>query len=550
MKSQSHNVNDLFEPDGFHIGRVMALQPHLQPLELSQDVMGTEDPRIIGYLTNVLRVWSQSRHDLPHTFADELEITGIVRQPLALIVAEVQHVHRKVAAVDEPYAGGRINDSAWSTNDRFEMQPVDPTVFPSSEQNESLDLAGRESVSTCSECGGAGQSICTRCGGLGTLNCETCGGTRRRMCPRCGGGGTHMGVSGRYINCQLCRGRSTIQCDECNKGQVPCSQCIGGQITCGRCEGHGQQKRRWVLQSRISTLQHRRVNLREPWPLEVGTLHSDMEEVASREWPWPTESPPTAPFNGELPSDITVAAEDAIGSSLGQEPVVDRKGHRITGLRVRVLGTYVYCVDFAFRDRNERAYICGSTNRVFTQRKRIAEPSFFGKVKKLGLRLYDKAFVTGGVEIDRGYLTAVREARAHIADPKCVVPAVAQLLKVAAVVTDSGYQLDIPLSEPTGNMTHVSLLIDLEVDPEKRPIIYTHFVLGAAHRDRFPQVLVLNATLSVGRIAVVDVPGTGRQVFEYIDCRLYELARAQHLATIMRAVSSEIARLITQRALH
>src|SRR4051812_5322834 len=102
MRSPTQNARSLFEPDGFHIGRVMALQPRLEPGDLCDDVMSTEDPRVIGSLTNVLRVWAQSRHDLPNTFAEEVQISSVHRQPLAVVIAETQHVHRKIASVQEP----------------------------------------------------------------------------------------------------------------------------------------------------------------------------------------------------------------------------------------------------------------------------------------------------------------------------------------------------------------------------------------------------------------------------------------------------------------
>src|SRR5262245_8085680 len=116
-------MEDVYEPDGFHVGRVKALQPHLQATDLCEDAMSTEDPRIVGYVTNVLRLWAQSRNDLPHTFAEELEVTGVIRQPLAMILAEVQHVHRTVTDIEEPHEGGKVDASPWRTSDRFKLQP-------------------------------------------------------------------------------------------------------------------------------------------------------------------------------------------------------------------------------------------------------------------------------------------------------------------------------------------------------------------------------------------------------------------------------------------
>lgn len=547
MKSSAINLKESFEPDGFHVGRVKALQPHLQPSELCEDVMATEDPRVTGYLTNVLRLWSQSRHDLPHTFAEELQVTRVVRQPLAIIVAQVQHIHRSISPIEEPYAGGQVDASQWRTRDRFQMQPVTPAVFPAQEQIERFDLPGREKVESCGNCMGARQSTCLGCGGLGTVNCDVCGGTQRRICPRCEGGGTHLGTSGRYIQCQVCRTRGTVKCDSCSKGQVRCADCVGGQVTCQRCAGYGQTKQRWVLTTRISTLETRRLYVREPWPLELSTIHGDLDEAARREWEWPMENPPTAGFDGELPDELQRVSNDAIEAALREHPVLDPDGHRITGLRATVLGTYVYEVDFTFRERPEKAYVCGSTNRVFTRREAIRAPTLFNKIAKLSLRLYDKAFVTGGIEFDHGYLTAVREGRAHLADSKCLIPAVTQLIKVRADVTDSGYLLDIPAPQSTGATSSVRFHVDFDVDASNRSVVSIHHTLGNAKRERFPQALESNRSLAFGRIALVDTPGTGQELFEYIDCRLYESAKPQQLAMILKAMTAEVTMQLTKQ---
>lgn len=321
-------------------------------------------------------------------------------------------------------------------------------------------------------------------------------------------------------------------------------------MTCQRCAGHGQTKQRWVLTSRVSTLESRHVNLREPWPLELDAIYGDLEEIARREWEWPLDNPPTAIFAGELPETLRQVSDHVLETALLERPVFDADEHRVTGLRATVLGAYVYEVDFTFRDRPERAYISGSTNRVFTRRESIRAPSFLGKIKKLGMQLYDKAFVTGGIEFDRGFLTAVRNGRAHLADSKCVIPAVAQLLMVSADLTDSGYQLDIPTPEFTGVMSSIRILVDFDVDPANRSIIFIHHTLGNANRERLPQALESNRSLTFGRIALVDVPGTGRQLFEYIDCRLYESATPQHLAVILKGMVLEVASQLTKLLLH
>jgi hypothetical protein len=297
----------------------------------------------------------------------------------------------------------------------------------------------------------------------------------------------------------------------------------------------------------VSTLETRRINIREPWPLDLSTVHGDLEETTRGEWEWPMENPPTGAFDGKLPDELQRVSLETIEAALRERPVLDPDEHRITGLRASILGTYVYEVDFTFRERPERAYVCGSTNRVFTRREAIRAPTFFNKIAKLGLRLYDKAFVTGGIEFDQGYLAAVREGRAHLADSKCLIPAVAQILKVIPVVTDSGYQLDLPALEAMGNP--VRLLVDFDVDAGNRSIIFIHHTLGSANRERLPEALESNCSLAFGRIALVDVPGTGRQLFEYIDCRLYESARPQHIATILQAMAAEVTGTLTKQLL-
>jgi hypothetical protein len=71
--------------------------------------------------------------------------------------------------------------------------------------------------------------LCRRCGGDGRLACAACGGAARVTCAACEGAGKVHGVTAngarRLLNCKTCKGKSTVSCDGCARGQIDCPSC-------------------------------------------------------------------------------------------------------------------------------------------------------------------------------------------------------------------------------------------------------------------------------------------------------------------------------------
>jgi hypothetical protein len=72
-------------------------------------------------------------------------------------------------------------------------------------------------------------SLCQRCGGDGRIECTSCGGAGRVSCASCEGEGKVYGFAKngarRLLNCKDCKGKATLLCGGCSKGQVECVSC-------------------------------------------------------------------------------------------------------------------------------------------------------------------------------------------------------------------------------------------------------------------------------------------------------------------------------------
>lgn len=82
-----------------------------------------------------------------------------------------------------------------------------------------VDLRSRSScLSLCNACGGDGRCECTSCGGAGRVTCRECNGDGKVY-------GFAKNGSRRLLNCKTCKGKSTLLCNACTKGQVACGAC-------------------------------------------------------------------------------------------------------------------------------------------------------------------------------------------------------------------------------------------------------------------------------------------------------------------------------------
>lgn len=95
--------------------------------------------------------------------------------------------------------------------------PVSPEQFDP--WNPPADLRSRSYyVASCWTCGGDGKVSCVACAGAGRQTCRACDGACKTY------GYTSNGQR-RLLNCKECRGKGSVVCDGCRRGNVECSTC-------------------------------------------------------------------------------------------------------------------------------------------------------------------------------------------------------------------------------------------------------------------------------------------------------------------------------------
>ena len=118
------------DSDGIHTPRVASLQPPMLPSDLAGPATAYSDPAANNDMLSILRLWGAERPGLPNDFCDEVAITSIVRQPAALLCAELERIHRALRAVDVPFDGGILNKERWPTQDLFTLTADSHTFVP------------------------------------------------------------------------------------------------------------------------------------------------------------------------------------------------------------------------------------------------------------------------------------------------------------------------------------------------------------------------------------------------------------------------------------
>lgn len=375
------------EPDVFRIGRLSSLQPRISMAELSSGLMGTDDPLVLNHVTSLIRLWSQSRIDLPDDFCDQVRVLECDRLPVALLGAATQYVQRSLRPVVEPFSDAPFNGAPWPTADLFELTAFNPLQFPHVESATEEPLGGQEEVFTCTGCEGAGAVGCDGCRSAGRVTCATCRGAKEVLCTKCNGSGTFVrGQS--LVDCRSCGGRGSQACALCDDlGQIACAGCEGtGQVECVTCRGHQRLKRRWVLQTALSTRTRHIGLLAEPWPIVAESLLNEADVIGSREWVHGARA--AGDRLSEVPDHLTPAAETLLAAATGEAQSLDQSTTRISGVRLTVYGTYAFRVQFEYKDTTGTVYIGGQGNRVFPARIPATAP--------VSLKLYN-----GGDEAGR-----------------------------------------------------------------------------------------------------------------------------------------------------
>ncbi len=96
--------------------------------------MQTEDPTAIAFLTNLLRLWSFERHDLPTDFVDEVTLTQLARQPIALVDVQLELIHRELQPVSSLTQEVWLTRTLGQLTTRLNCCPRPSVNFPPSQK--------------------------------------------------------------------------------------------------------------------------------------------------------------------------------------------------------------------------------------------------------------------------------------------------------------------------------------------------------------------------------------------------------------------------------
>ncbi len=102
-----------------------------------------------------------------------------------------------------------------------------------------IESTGDEGKIECNLCDGNGSVDCDRCDS-GWNECDVCDGSGSYDCDTCNG----TGEEGEE-ECSICDGRGDIYCDYCDEGgRTECGECGGaGDIECYDCDGNGYSEK-------------------------------------------------------------------------------------------------------------------------------------------------------------------------------------------------------------------------------------------------------------------------------------------------------------------
>lgn len=544
-----HSNPDRVRPDSFRVGRLSSLQPRMSTADLADGLMGTDDPLVLNHVTNLIRLWSQARADLPDDFYEHIQVVECERVPVALLAVATQYVQRSLRDVVEPFTENAYDGSPWPTQDLFELAAYDPLRFPQQEVKSEQALAGQEEVFTCHTCTGAGAVECGGCKATGRVRCDVCGGAKHLRCTRCNGAGTLIqGQS--LVDCQACGGLGARECGACDAlGQTACKNCEGdGTVECGTCRGHQQLKRRWILQTALSTKSHHVGVLPEAWPITADELLPEADLLASQEWIHKTVEHADV-LRDTVPGHLAQDAERLVANVIDEGRQFDSSACRITGLRFMLSGAYAFRVRFAYRDTNGEVYIGGHGNRIFPADVPAAAPSGLKLAKRRVMKMLAALKMGVSAGLDRRYLRAVADGRAHISDTRSLIPALAEKFGLQTELTEDGYRVTVQTALPDQPTLDVAVEVILDVSAAKELVLAVTYPLGPAHRERFPTALALNHRLSFGRLAAIADPANGGERFALVDRRLYEITAVEHYACILTVLAHEIRELVQSECL-
>lgn len=541
-----------FAGDGFRLPRIAALQPLLKIDGLCQAPAEVDRPLLVQSIKNLLQLWSQSHPHLGEDFCEHAIIDKVFRQPVAFVTVDAQQVQREKVAKFEPFTG--VFDSRpWSTQDLFNLAPLDPVAFPVQELIERISIPGQETVEPCGVCTGSGGAVCKTCQGSAKIICSGCGGAKRVPCTFCSGAGTRFAANGSLVQCDRCNGQGAMRCTQCSgSGQSNCTTCQAtGRVRCETCMGQGNLRKSWMLTTRSRTNTLRHALMREPWPIDIDGLLPQADLIEAQPWPWPSSTSSPVPLETWMPADLISWTRMSIDSSLQTARRFDPAQQRLSGLRVQLFGTFVYRVHIRHRGLSETLYVAGGKNRVFSQLASRKGSSFWHSLKHFWRRILVALAMTERYGPEPAFIRAVQKGQVHIADHRCLVPQVAARLQAAVQLTTEGYVLSLTLDTPgTGRTVTVAFAISLEIDAYQELVLCATYRLGPAFREHFPTALKINHSLNFGRVAALIDAATGEEFFAIVDRRPYETISSDRYAAILFAMGLDVLLLISQGALH
>src|SRR5690606_29499318 len=134
--------------------------------------------------------------------------------------------------------------------------------------------------------------------------------------------------------------------------------------TCDFCLGHGNLIRRWRLTTRTTIWHSYSPYLSVDWRLPTEALVEDCQEIKSISWSG--IQPPV--LRDHIPDHLIVLADRQIAEFGGRANSLNANVEQISGMRLRILGAYVYKVEWQCDQAIESVYLGGLSSRAFTHR--------------------------------------------------------------------------------------------------------------------------------------------------------------------------------------
>ena len=287
----------------------------------------------------------------------------------------------------------------------------------------------------------------------------------------------------------------------------------------------------------------------EPWPIDTISMLSEADLVEERLWPDPSRVPSPEPLGQWVPAGLLRYADDLVNRHLTAARTSNPASARTTGFRLRLQGTYLFRVDFVYKDRRGQLLIGGIGSRIFPLKLPHQAPGLFRSLKRI-IRRSVTALATDEREgLDPAYMAGVRAGRVHIADYRSLVPVVAARITDKSKITAEGYEVTMVVPEPKGEGREIAFQIALDLTKDREVILCARHWLGPAHRDRLPVALALNHRLAFGRLAVATNSDDGQEHFVFVDRRPYDDETVESYSFILTDMAAEVAELLRGSAL-